>query len=279
MKKPLETIAHEKKTVAVILDIDGVLLDLKITTPIFEIFYKAIKEGDIAKLREIGVNNFNKDALNFLHKLVADIEEKGHRCVIVISSSWRTKLSVSALKELFKEHKFSEHIIDKTLSKKIKASTRLSSECTPYPFVFNRGEMIDTWLQMNATTYNIEHFLIIDDMDDGLSELFSNHFVHCQHGVFSEVDYQKGIQLLGSKKPSPMDFPLNNLTLLTVRQDNTGIEPETHPTVPIRVSTSHRHDLLLPLLTLYLQNGALAKLAIEYDSLPKPSQAQMTPDV
>lgn len=250
--------AEHPKIILLFLDIDGVLLSLNITNAIFQEFLNYIKTGDVENLKRVGVNQFDKQALERLHTLISHIEQTGRQCGIVMSSSWRSKLSVEQLKQLFSPHRFAQYIIDKTPYKEgLKLSWRQGQVC---PFKFSRGESIDVWLRENGKKYNTQQFLVIDDTDDGISSLYGQQFLHCQDGVFSDADLKRGIEVLKHQASAFNPLQLNDLTGLV--QDNQG---QALASPPVRITEQRRKDLLTPLFKLYLDNKDLGELVSEYD--------------
>lgn len=118
---------------------------------------------------------------NAVNNLMTLLEKTGAK--IVLSSNWRTMKSVERLQELFGSRGFGEFIVDKTSDS----------------WGASRGEEIQAWL---AGQDAIASFVILDDIDDGITELFPDHFLECtdiEKGFGDMELLHKAIKLLGEE--------------------------------------------------------------------------------
>ena len=190
-----------KSSIAIFLDIDGVIF----YNPMDGTVQERVKERFKGREHELpipypsiesdkaAVDLFDQSALDYLNKLILDINKKYHKeVVIVLSSAWRVNRSIEFLKELFKQHFFARYIIDKT--------PELS--CRP------RSKEISEWLLKYSKFYNLCGFVILDDYDDFLSVDFPKQFVECKHTtLFRKAEYDLAISII--------DKFLNNSELFT----------------------------------------------------------------
>ena len=95
----------------------------------------------------------------------------------MLSTAWRTKGGIDFIKTLFQQHRFSEYIIDKT------------------PDTYgSRGEQIQTWLSEGQAFHDVKSFVILDDYDGGLSEVFPEQFIMCDScKLFGSEEYQQAL--------------------------------------------------------------------------------------
>lgn len=199
----------QNKMFILFTDIDGVFLHVKNE----EIVGSYLKKRYISKIEPSEgetVELFDKTAIENLSRLISMIEEKGVTVGLVISSNWRKFVKTTAFlrDEILKEYAIFKKIIDRT------AHTILIDE-GPVERL-KRGEEIDVWLQENRVKFNISNFLILDDNDDGISELFGVNFIHCKDGLLSENDLEKASALINSQRPSSEvkeEYPVNRLKL------------------------------------------------------------------
>lgn len=157
------------------------------------------------------VNLFYKSALENLNALITFIEKSGESAGIVISSSWRQDRSVSELKKLFFQHSFSNKIIDKTAD-----NIYIVDRDIDFEHSLNRGEEIEIWLQENREKYNVSNFVILDDVDSGIKELFKQNFIKCDNEFFDKNNLQQAIDALDSKsylETKHQDYPINKFSL------------------------------------------------------------------
>ncbi len=196
---------------------DGVLigdraspyLSGKIIEKVHELFEK--KEGLNGGFTElewrIAASYFlSKDAVSNLENLIEKTNEV-YRIVIVIISEWRLDGTALELKNLmFAVTSFGKLIIDKIPDHDFWRRRHKEVELSPislqkYGFPLEqRGQLIDFWLRENAHNYNIKSFVILDDVDEGISKRFPHHFVHV-HNMLSEYEAKRAHIIL--TKPSP----------------------------------------------------------------------------
>jgi hypothetical protein len=148
----------------VFLDVDGVLF----SPWKFDVNYILLSEFNYGKL----IPHFDKGALHNLHSLIDRIEDRtNEQVMIVLSSGWRILGEVHELKELFKIHRFSEYMIDKT----------------PHINDVDRGLEIHTWIEQNKHKYNILNFVILDDNDFNLRCRFGKKFIECDPAKLFDI--------------------------------------------------------------------------------------------
>ncbi len=117
--------------------------------------------------------DWHKDAITNLNKLI-----KKTNAILVISSSWRVFCSFQMLKDYFTLHDLDSFIID----------------VTPIISKNDRGEEINSYLSQNL---KIKNFVIIDDLDLGISKIFPQNFVHITNSsYFSSQYYKKALEIL-----------------------------------------------------------------------------------
>lgn len=191
--KPAESIK------VVFLDIDGVLLGNSNAHDNFDMYRKkhdflVQKLGsDLDKVKPCDVGAALRFSTRAVQNLRALLQQNNAK--IVISSNWRdfdNKLkSQQRLKLIFRLWDLDEFIIDET--------PRLRG---------SRGLEIRKWL--DTTDFKIESFVILDDVDSGLSEMFPTEFVHTADTYFfSDSHLEKAQGILSRNK---------DLTLVTSMQ-------------------------------------------------------------
>lgn len=180
------------------------------------------------------VNLFHKQAVENLNNLIQHIEQTGNRAAIVISSDWRRQVTLSALQNLFKQHAFAKHIIDKTYD-----SIYLRVKEFDFDRTLSRGEEIEVWLQENRSNYKIKNHVILDDYDSYISDLFKKNFVHCKSGFFNEKNLKEAIEII-NKPIENSDFPYNNLMLFVKPTYDTSLNLN----VSMRLIPSVRKELI-----------------------------------
>lgn len=250
--------------IVIFLDIDGVLLDLWKRNTAYGYLVQRYNEQNIepskrdfssAAYDKMRVELFDELALKRLDSLIDAIERRGEKVGIVISSAWRENLSVDQLKELFK-YKFAEKIIGKTADR-----IKVQDHEISFREYLDRGEEIDVWLQQNKEKWDVSNFIILDDDDDAISELFPDNFVLCSEGTFS----QKNLEQTCSRLEKPLaevkdeNHPVNTLSLtikhesssvvtnervrLTVAKQNTYLSQffSVKTTLSVKTSESRKH--------------------------------------
>lgn len=175
----MTSLAVTKESIAVIfLDIDGVLMPLN--SPGNKELYKQgqklfNKYADFSEMEvaTIKAHFFSTDALKNLDALIRKVQNL-MPVRIVISSAWRLGFTVEQLQNIFSLHSFSKLIIDKTLQG------------------LTRGFEIHSWLQKHRA---IERYVILDDNDHGISDIYSDHFVQISH-LLSEPESKFAYDIL-----------------------------------------------------------------------------------
>lgn len=252
-------IGHQPPTVVLFLDIDGVLLNPKDIADFKEAFYNAIKNGDVDTLKTKGVARFSQKALALLHKLIHTVKIRGFNCEIAIISSWRGKLSVEQLKELFSGLEFAQDITGRAACH---TDTLLSfnDALPPYKFSLNRAELVETWVRANAETHNIVNYVVIDDDNDKdcFTDLCPNHYVQPTGGELSDKDFERSVGILNAGNPTDIERPVNDFSVLMVQNQNKKCDHNSDGwRVPIQISEKRRDQMLLPLFGHYALQTAL----------------------
>jgi hypothetical protein len=180
----------------IFLDIDGVLLkdgwgddnEKAYQKNLAYIKEKLGSKADALSLYDIGATlRFNKDAVNHLKALCEKNNAK-----IVISSHWRVcnnkEKSMEKLTSLFKLWDLDTFIID----------------VTPTTYK-SRAHEIQQWLDENQ---NVESFVILDDVDSGLSKAFGEQFVNTSKTMyFSQEHYVQATNILSQTIKQSIDCP------------------------------------------------------------------------
>ena len=269
----------------IFLDIDGVLFSgfnsVALSNQYNKIFNECSKEKPIySTYVYAGILNdyvgfkaqahfFNKTALSNLSKIIKHLEKKGMKVGIVLSSTWREFFDTEMLRKLFDGLEFANYLIDKTYDG---AGICLAdkAELDPYPRELSRSELIELWLKQHPETAN--QFLILDDVDSGLSELFPEHFVHCKN-LYGEAEYQLSTHLLdklfSQNKEIPAQ-PIENSVLPAVVKTfkDSRTYNERLPTVSMRVLAKTRLSFLGSKLqenTPFKKESKITNLILEYE--------------
>lgn len=176
----------------VFLDVDGVLLSEASGSDNLEAYeehLEFVKEKLGSKhegldIYDIGaVLRFNPFAINNLKKLCNNYDAK-----IVISSKWRLYNNMDQLTALFKLWGLDGLIIDVT------PTTHTSI-----------GHDIQEWF--NTTGCKVASYVILDDVDDNLSELFDEKFVNTEDTLFfSSEHYEKATQIFEKNRVSTLEM-------------------------------------------------------------------------
>lgn len=137
----------------IFLDIDGVLYTKRSGLA----FAQAIEQRRATPCDDERVKAFDVEAVKNLGELVY---LTGAR--LVVSSTWRLRADLHALRDLFRNLPFAHALLDTTGTQRK-----------------TRAEEILAWLLSHP---GITSFAIIDDMLDGLDVTFPDHFVKCEAG-------------------------------------------------------------------------------------------------
>jgi len=224
-----------KPYVAIFLDIDGVLGPAKELTEDEskkkkEIIKKLVQDPYHAfgckrcnSCSSAEAFLFKTEVLEPFHNLIEKISEVAN-VHIVISSTWRTGRSVDDLKAIFHMHKFSKHIIDKTIDSKI-SFHEWQGHCTfPHLEISDENCMLENNLDRWPTPKELEAFIykhwecraseinrwiklhpeyvaftILDDLDEHLSINFGNKFIstlHPEGAILKPEDTKKAYQVI-----------------------------------------------------------------------------------
>ncbi len=105
---------------------------------------------------------------------------------IVVSSTWRYDLSLRQLKTLFEDNGVpGKYVVDVTPSLIHENSGNVT-----------RGDEIRRWISENLYADEIPRYVILDDMDEGLSQ-FGERFIHCDPKVgFADKEKVKKVAKL-----------------------------------------------------------------------------------
>jgi hypothetical protein len=191
----------------IFLDIDGVLMDwsslhqmrAKIGQKAFELFGGGYYTD--LQWKTAGSHFFSESAVENLEKLIERTHEVAD-VAIVLSSTWRFDCTVDEIKnKMFAVRLFSKLIIDKLPDDDGRRKKRGEEGLSPiallkYGFhLDNRGSQIDYWLRENQENLNVQNFVIIDDVDDGISSRFADNFVKIRE-FLSPSEARKAYEIL-----------------------------------------------------------------------------------
>jgi hypothetical protein len=167
--------------ILVSLDIDGVLYlynfdrfgrRQKERIKEYHVAHKKMTPTAIDEISAVAsVDLFDKEALSNLDQLINLIEEKGEKVGILLHTDWRTKGTMTYLKDLFKQHRFSEKIIDKI------------------PDGSDKVYLVEKWLSAHKDKYGIKDHIILEDQ---INYQFSKeHLVLCDSNLLFNKDRLK----------------------------------------------------------------------------------------
>lgn len=138
------------------------------------------------KVRDQYGHTFDPNSVANLAKI---IKETGAE--IVISSSWKC-LGLDSLQKMWKERKLAGNIIDVT-SDNLSDELLLIADLFKMDQLYIRGCEIKGWLALHK---DVKHYVIIDDMDDFLSEQ-QNHLILTDPNVgITDWNVQQAIIIL-----------------------------------------------------------------------------------
>lgn len=192
-----------KSWLIIFLDIDGVLY----REPTYDDFWKERREKMVrlfGKLDRYGSFHydaatayyFNPNAVMLLEDFIHQTHLQ-HNIGIVISSAWREGHKLEELRQIFSPWHFSEFIIDKTVPSAYEGYTKEERQEFLYSFPL-RADQINHWL-LNSTL-SIEHFVIFDDQDSGLSDRFPNQFIQIKTPYLSSEHTQAATEIINTQK-------------------------------------------------------------------------------
>ncbi len=117
---------------------------------------------------------FDPNSVSYFHQLITKIHEivEAH---IIISSDWRRERSVNQLKQIFHMHPFTPFILDKTTEQ---SEGEWRFFCRSPHVERCRASEIQEWLAQHPEYFG---HLIFDDIDDHLSQHFSEKFISTFH--------------------------------------------------------------------------------------------------
>ena len=191
----------------IFLDIDGALMDwrfldqtrARIGQKAFELFGGGYYTD--LQWKTAGSYCFSESAVENLEKLIKQVNEKG-KAAIVLTSTWRLDCTVDEIKNhMFAIRPFSKMIIDKLPDDDGRRKKRGEEELSPIALLkYNlpldtRGSQIDYWHREHHLKWNIKNFVIIDDVDDGISTRFADNFVKIRE-FLSPSEAQKAYEIL-----------------------------------------------------------------------------------
>ncbi|MBF0299963.1 MAG: hypothetical protein HQK51_14655 [Oligoflexia bacterium] len=177
------------KIIIIFLDIDGVVfynpMDGTVQNRVKESFQGREHELELSysnyECTKAAVDLFSVKALESLNRLIQSIKKECKVDIgIVLSSAWRERKSLQELKELFRQHSFSEYLIDKTPEDG-----------------GSRGEQITRWLNSSSDKYKVVSFVILDDDQGDLLAKFPAQLVLCNHRrLLGHDEYEKAQMIL-----------------------------------------------------------------------------------
>ncbi len=202
----------QKPLSVIFLDIDGVLIGARDLDPLstwirqklVELF--GLKEEPYRGYTElqwrIAASHFlDECAVKNLEKLIQRVNDVSS-VAIVLSSAWRLDGTADEIKnQMFRGASFAPFIIDKTPDEDWWRRRNGEEELSPdalkkYGFALRtRGSEINYWLLENREKWNIQNFVILDDVDYGISERYPDHFVEVCW-LLSEADVEKAYDIL-----------------------------------------------------------------------------------
>lgn len=136
----------------IFLDLDGVMM----TSHSRRLWQEGVRRGTTLPDKEGWFRSLDTRAVAALGRIVT-----ATGAGLVITSSLRHGLSVGELRRLFHAHGLAEHVHDKL------------HDAAPG----DRGTQIDAWLSWQADP---PRFVVVDDLDDGISRRFAAAFVRCE---------------------------------------------------------------------------------------------------
>ena len=174
--------------IIIFLDIDGVLFYNPMDGMVHKRVAERLEGKDVPKpypaieFDRAAIDLFDKSSLHYFDKLIADIIQQTQQEVgIVLSSNWRIGYSLEELQDLFKQHAFSKYLIDKT----------------PDLEDGLRGGEIAQRLKEHREEYQVSCFVILDDIDSGLSKNFPEAFVKFSHlTLFRDEEYKQALNVV-----------------------------------------------------------------------------------
>lgn len=169
----------------IFLDIDDLMLVTKYKNPSTEELNELRQQLKIKHSAEtvdslkdkslIGFMNFTPIAVDYLKMLCQEDDIK-----IVISSTWRYDHTLNQFNALFGIYDLNDKVIG----------------ATPDIDIFKRAEEIESWIRSHIT--EVDAYVILDDLDEGISIPFSTRFVHCPKGFYLAKDYEKAYQSINT---------------------------------------------------------------------------------
>lgn len=188
--------------VAIFLDIDGVLYnpsdDLRRTVvdKAAEMFNVRMPSNYQCSI--VAVSYFWKKALDNLHRL---LETDKWEVDIIISSSWKDNRTVDELKQMFAQHPFSSHIVDRICDDRCVEFRKWAKSNHLAP---NRAAQIAMWLEQHGDCY--QSFVIFDDIEYWFKEIFLSNFVKVnEYHLLTEQDCKKASQILENRTKISLD--------------------------------------------------------------------------
>jgi hypothetical protein len=140
-------------------------------------------------------------------------------------------LSIPDLQALFANFLFSRYLLSKTADMVCDSNNPYDALC--------RAEEIELWLQENGA--DVTTFLILDDYDQGMSELFAHNFVQCKNGALGLNEFNKASLILNtplSDKTSTL--PINRLAL-NIYSNSKCVEKESEKSIRVTSGTRRNH--------------------------------------
>lgn len=189
----------------IFLDIDNVLFDFERIQELYEPdpILSRVDKDILNKLKDCYPNQsiyhrfqqmnacryfFDENAVNNLISLIKSIKN----AAIVLSSNWRTHLTVMEIKCLFNNHEFQQWIIDKTPDSL--DITYMNARPWFYCDWFSRRCEISYWLNKYP---HLKHYVIFDDVNYFNFSDLKTHWVQVDPTtLLSEVDIKQARDIL-----------------------------------------------------------------------------------
>lgn len=201
----------QKPVCVLIMGLDGVFIGDRaipqfhdqITKKAAELFPK--KQGLVAyytslEWRIAASHFFDEPAIANFEMLIKKVSEV-YEVRIAISSYWREDIRTAKdfREKIFQKRSFAPLIMDVITDGRSSIEENLpviADSKQKYGFdLGNRGKEIAYWINENKERLKIDHFVIFDDGDNGISERFPHNFVKVK-SRFSKEDAEKAYQVL-----------------------------------------------------------------------------------
>lgn len=193
----------------IFLDIDGVLMPDRFVNPLNRMIREKLVhlfgERSYTELEwRIAQSYFlSRPAIQNLESLIERLSRVAP-VGIVLSSAWRLDGTLEQIRDqMFVNESFSRWIIDKIPDDDWWRITKGEKPLS----LRGRAQQIEYWLLENVSTWDVSHFVILDDVDEGLSERFPGQFIRIDD-LLSEGDIEKVYEVLNFERIRTV-FPSN----------------------------------------------------------------------